>query len=193
MEHLIASAVEKYFAWLGEHPDAVVAAVGLLFGVPIYVLTRNAELYSNFDTLYQSVLEAALSQGAFRNPRKTLNYQTAFENEDEKAAYEAYAFMVFNVCETIADGLNFYTPKKKGLLELAEGLCCWLLPPSASRTYLRHTWHPVLVAEMQLHGTWLRNQTDGLRFKGKFLTLMKDLKLPQGSERAPRPAQSQTA
>ena len=160
--------------WISKNPSSIVALIGLAWGIPIYVLTRNATLYSTFDTLYQAVLQIAITNGKFRNPDKTSKYKEAFR-DDDLAAYDSYAYMVFNVCETIADGLNFYTPGKKGLLEYTEACCRWFFPPSANRVYLRRTWLPVLKAEMAMHKSWLNGQRGGICFKREVLDLMNRL------------------
>ena len=146
----------------------VVAVIGLVFGFPAWVLTRNAALYAGFDTLYQQVLSIALANGDLRDPDKSAGYSTMPPRE--KAAYEAYAFLVFNACETIADGLDFYGNRK--IMTKLERVVLFFLPVMADREFLKKTWRPVLLAEKQLHGAWLRAQQPGLRFKKEFLEFM---------------------
>jgi hypothetical protein len=156
--------------WLSRNPAAALAVLGLIFGFPSWVLARNATLYASFDALYQQVLQLAVTYGHLRDPAKTQNYSTL--PAGEKAAYEAYAYMVFNVCETIADGLDFYGRRKNPLMDGMERLVLFLLPIMADRKFLQATWRPTLIAEKQLHRTWLGDQTAGVRFKKEFLAFM---------------------
>ena len=164
----------EILTWAKQNPTVVLGLIALLVGLPAWVLTRNAALYANFDTLYQQVLEKGVENPAFRNPAKTKQY-TNFE-PDEKARYETYAYMVFNACETIADGLGFYRSRRRRLLEFLETVVCPFLPIIADRKWLRKTWLPVLMAEKKLHGAWLEKQEAGIRFKKEFLDLMQELK-----------------
>ena len=65
-----------------------------------WVLTRNAAIYANFDTLYKEILNIGLTYPCFRDPDKTAKYREHF-NVDERIRYETYAYMVFNCCETV--------------------------------------------------------------------------------------------
>ena len=156
------------------NPAAVVAAIGLVWGIPAYVLTRNLGIYSSLDSMYQSLLATALEHGALRNPERTASYRTSFAG-DQLAIYETYAYMVFNLCETVADNLDFYRKRGWSLLDFMEFTFSWCFPAIGRARWLRKTWHPVLVAEKQLHGAWLANQEPGIRFKQRFLDLMKSI------------------
>ena len=154
----------------------IASAAGLisaLAAVAAWVLSRKAALYANFDELYQNVLDTAIDKPALRDPATTRNYEKLEPND--RSMYESYAYMVFNVCETIADSLDFYRRRKRSLVEFVENLFCLVLPTIADRKWLRKTWLPVLVAEKELHATWLGNQECGKRFKQEFLTLMANI------------------
>ena len=144
--------------------------IAVLAAVAAWVLSRKASQYADFDSLYQGVLEKGIEKPSLRNPaaaREFANLPT-----EERVAYETYAYVVFNVCETIADGLGFYASRRRSVLDLVESVLCRFLPTIADRHWLRKTWHPVLVAEKQLHGSWLVSQKGGTRFKQEFLDLM---------------------
>lgn len=155
-----------------KNPTAVVAAIGLVWGIPAYVLTRNLGIYANLDSMYQALLAAGLEKGWLRDPERTASYETSFAG-DELAIYETYAYMVFNLCETVADSLDLYQKRGPSLLECMEFTFGWCFPTIGRARWLRKTWHPVLLAEKQLHGAWLANQQPGIRFKQRFLDLMK--------------------
>jgi hypothetical protein len=147
--------------------------IAVLAAVAAWVLSRKAALYASFDALYQGVLDKGIEKPFLRDPAVT----GAFANlpPEQRTAYETYAYMVFNVCETVADGLSFYEGRRGSILDLVESASCCCLPTVADRKWLRKTWHPILVAEKQLHGAWLQNQKGGTRFKQEFLDLMGDI------------------
>lgn len=133
-----------------------------------WVLTRNAAIYANFDTLYKEILNIGLSYPSFRDPDKTAKYREHF-NGEERIRYETYAYMVFNFCETVADSLDFYSGRPNRILDRVESHFCRFLPFIADREWLKKTWTPVLVYEKSLHGRWLADQKGGVRFKEEFL------------------------
>jgi hypothetical protein len=148
----------------------------LLGAVAIYtwVLTRNATIYANFDAMYQKILDIGLERPELRDPTKTAKYREYFK-EDDIIRYETYAYMVFNICETIADSLDLYPECSNQLLARLEYCFCRFLPSTADRRWLKETWEPVLVFERDLHSGWLADQTGGVRFKQKFLDLLRNL------------------
>lgn len=149
----------------------VVPVIAFLWALMTYVLTRNAAVYANFDELYAKILEIALEYPEFRTPGVTANYLGL--SGSQRAAYETYAYLVFNVCETIADGLDLYMPPRKQVLSLVDWIFGPVVPLIADRKLLRKTWKPVLVAEKRLHRAWLSAQEGGVRFKREFLELMR--------------------
>ena len=140
-----------------------------------WVLTRNAAIYATFDTLYQKILDIGLDHPELRDPVKTVDYKRHFEGSN-LIRYETYAYMVLNVCETIADSLDLYPERSNRILNLVESCFCRFLPSIADREQLKRTWQPVLVFERDLHGNWLVDQRGGVRFKQEFLTLLPKLK-----------------
>ena len=139
-----------------------------------WVLTRNAAIYANFDTLYKEILNIGLTYPCFRDPEKTAKYREHF-NGDERIRYETYAYMVFNVCETVADSLDLYPGRSDRILDQVESCFCRFLPFIADREWLKKTWTPVLVYEKRLHGRWLADQRGGVRFKEEFLNWIQTL------------------
>ena len=98
-------------------PDITIGAwlvsVGTaLFTLYTWLLTRNASFYSTFDALYQDMLKLGLDHPFWRDPAKTLTYDESFFGND-RVQYETYAFMMLNVCETIADSLDLYPTSHK--------------------------------------------------------------------------------
>ncbi len=149
--------------------------IAVLAAVAAWVLSRKAALYANFDALYQGLLERAIEKPFLRNPGKARDYTNL--PDDERGPYEAYAYMVFNVCETISDGLSFCENRRASMTDCVESVFCRFLPTIADRKWLRETWLPVVIAEKQLHGAWLKDQKGGTRFKQEFLELMGRIEL----------------
>lgn len=145
----------------------------LLAAVAIFtwVLTRNAAIYANFDTMYQKMLDIGLEHPELRNPEKTANYKQHFK-DDALVRYETYAYMVFNICETIADSLDLYPGRSNRVLDKLECRFCRFLPFVADRQWLKKTWQPVLGFENNLHRDWLKDQKGGQGFKQEFLDLL---------------------
>jgi hypothetical protein len=169
--------------------SASVVSVGtVLITLYTWLLTRNASIYSAFDALYQDILKLGLEHPSYRNPAKTLTYNHSFVGDD-LVRYETYAFMVLNVCETIADSLDLYdTSSQRGRAAIArwalrpyaliEWVICRFLPPIADRRRLKRTWEPVLREEARLHGSWIEGREAGVKFKADFLKLMRDMRGP---------------
>jgi len=118
-----------------------IAAVSILISVYTFYKSKDSESYSSFDGLYQDLLMVAVDKPRFVNTRYTENYETAFDDEDTRHSYEIYAYMAFNICETIIDMHN------KTLME---------------------TWLPVIQNEYSLHKNWLKKPQNARKFKQKF-------------------------
>jgi hypothetical protein len=158
-------------------PDITIGAwlvsVGTaLFTLYTWLLTRNASFYSTFDALYQDMLKLGLEHPLWRDPAKTLTYDQSFIGND-RVQYETYAFMMLNVCETIADSLDLYDTSNRRLYTLIERGFCRFLPSIADLRDLKRTWEPVLREEAHLHGSWINGRKANVQFKEDFLNLMK--------------------
>ncbi len=97
--------------------------------------------YSDLDSLYLRVLELGVANPGLIDPAKTADYQKTFAGNDLNR-YDAYAFISWNVCETIFDTCR-------------------------GDKVLWETWCPVIRAEHTLHGDWLRNNHS--KFKPGFV------------------------
>lgn len=120
------------------------AVSGIAFLVSIYAArqSRSDGLYQDLDALYLEVLKLGMSHPRFMNPAYTLNYKTAFQ-DDELYRYQTYAYMVWNVCESVVDRRD-----DKKLFE---------------------TWKPVVHCEFRRHHAWLNDPDNHHRFKDAFL------------------------
>jgi hypothetical protein len=121
------------------------SSVAFIFSLFAFFKTRRVTLYQDLDRLYLEVLKLAIEHPRFVNPNFTLNYQRSFKGE-ELLKYEAYAFIVWNVCETIAD-------RRK------------------DKTLFR-SWEPVLKAESERHRAWFDSGENRSKFKMEFRELI---------------------
>jgi len=105
---------------------AILAGIALVLG--IWSLKRNMDIqaYKEMDSNYMEILKVGLERPNLRNPEKTTNYKTL--TGEDRLRYETYAYLVWNLCETIYD-----------------------------RKMLDKTWMPVIVEEKRLHLSWLKD------------------------------------
>ena len=101
--------------------------------------------YSDLDSLYLKVLKLGVTHPNLIDPAKTAAYEQKFTGDD-LYRYNAYAYIAWNVCETIYD-----TCKHDRKL--------W------------KTWEPAIRAENLLHRRWLLNNQ--AKFKQSFLDYVK--------------------
>jgi hypothetical protein len=120
----------------------------LAFFFSIYTFKKSWELntYNDLDTLYNHTLEIPLlsHHPEFRDPDKTHRYKEAFSDRN-LLAYETYAYIVWNVCETV------YDTRRED-----------------------KTWYPIVDAERKLHSSWLFSQENSDKFKPEFIHFMKN-------------------
>jgi hypothetical protein len=123
----------------------VLSSVAIIVSLFAFFKTRRVTLYQDLDRLYIEVLKLAIEHPRFVNPKFTLDYQRSFKGE-ELLQYEAYAFIVWNVCETIADHRKDKT--------------------------LFRSWEPVLKAENERHRAWFDTGENRSKFKMEFRDLI---------------------
>jgi len=104
-----------------------------------YKLKRERS-YADIDCLYLELLKLGIQYPKFVDAKNTSNYKNAFKGE-ELPRYEIYAYISWNICETI------YDRKDEILFE---------------------TWKPVIVAENKLHRRWFDNPENHYKFKDRF-------------------------
>lgn len=117
-----------------------VAATALFYTRRNNSCTHNHSSYSDLDKLYMDILKMGMENPKFRNPEYTCNYKWRFETEEERQRYECYAYMVWNICETVHD---------KGENDPNIAL----------------TWNPIVVAENKLHRVWFDSPENWHKFK----------------------------
>ena len=115
---------------------AIIAYSALRYSVTTFTKTLNVSNYTELDRVYFDLLQMAVE-----NPR--LIDPDAARSGDHERAYDTYAFMVWNVMESIYDRCH-------GDDELCE------------------TWYPVIDTEFQRHHKWFNDPRNHPKFKEPF-------------------------
>ena len=102
---------------------------------------KAIKAYDNLDELYLSVLKIGMESPRFVDPGLTRSYKKSFSDE-ERLQYEQYAFIAWNICETIYD-----RKKDKNVLE---------------------SWRPGILAQDELHRGWFDASENHGKFKEAF-------------------------
>ncbi|MGC9307456.1 MAG: hypothetical protein ACP5FL_01615, partial [Thermoplasmatota archaeon] len=114
----------------------------LIFSLYAYIKTRSSVSYADLDYLYLELLKLGTQFPKLTNPNFTTDYKNKFDNEDELSRYNTFAFISWNICETIYDR------------------CC------DKQTW--ETWRPVIEAENRLHRKWFDEEENFHKFKKSF-------------------------
>lgn len=116
---------------------------GIALGVSIYTYSKNKaiEAYDNLDGLYLEVLRLGMENPSFVDAKLTRDYQNKFSG-DERLKYEQYAFIAWNICETIYD--------RKGDENIIK------------------SWKPAIEVEDKLHRAWFDAPENHAKFKEEF-------------------------
>ena len=133
---------------LGQVVSSVTGGLALLVSIYTYLRSVNYQHYAELDRGYADLLAMAIERPFLRRPG-------ALATEDERMAYDAYAYMVWNFLETVCDR------------------CRWNL-------FLRRTWYPVIDAENRIHRAWFDAPENHHKFKKPFRSLILR-KLPVGT------------
>jgi hypothetical protein len=133
--------------WVAIIASSIFSLAAFSFSLYSFKKSRGVTLYQDIDRLYLEVLKMRIEHPEFADPQKTRDFTKSYQGND-RIKYEAYAFIVWNICETIADREN-------------EGR-------------LFETWEPVLRAEADLHRAWFDKKENQGKFKPKFRKFIND-------------------
>ena len=125
--------------------------IAIILSTWAFIISKRETTYSDLDNGYNEILKMGIEYPKFININFTSNYMNKYENEDDRIAYENYAFLIMNFCETIFDRAG----KDKKLLV---------------------TWLPALQKEYFLHSNWINNPENDKLFKSDFKNFIKKLK-----------------
>jgi hypothetical protein len=125
--------------------STLLSATAIFLYIVLWYKDKDHDSYDTFDTLYLDILKTAIEYPDLRNPEYIQGYKSL--PSTERIRYEAYAFIVWNFCETIYD--------------------------KSSEELLR-TWIGVLVTENRLHSEWFAAPENSHIFKDEFKTYVKN-------------------
>ncbi|MCH4890663.1 GNAT family N-acetyltransferase [Acidaminobacter sp. JC074] len=115
--------------------SVTIAIFSLGVSLYIYRLSQNDTSYLDIDNQYCDLLKLGLDTPDLRNYSMTSNFYKCSDEDEYKKKYEIYAFMCWNLVETIYDQQK----DKKGRFKLSE------------------TWIPVMFEENRLHYSWFKH------------------------------------
>lgn len=106
-------------------------------GVSVFTfqMQRKDTSYSDIDGTYASLLQIALGDPGLRDYDRTSKYYRLPVANEFRLKYETYAYMVWNMLETIFDRQ----------------------PERAGRFHIAPTWVPVIIEENRLHYAWFKH------------------------------------
>jgi hypothetical protein len=116
----------------------ILAGIAIVLSIWVFKRTLDFQAYREMDSNYMEILKIGLERPFLRDPEKTAKYTDL--TGDDKLRYEAYAYLVWNLCETVYD-----------------------------RKMVDKTWRPVLIEENRLLYAWLTDSKNREKFKPKFI------------------------
>lgn len=108
-------------------------AVGL--SIYTFSIQRGDTSYADVDKMYADLLRISLQDPDLRVFDKTATFYKLSDKDPSRVKYETYAFMVWNLMETIYDRQK----DRRGRFRLSE------------------TWIPAMIEENRLHYTWFKH------------------------------------
>lgn len=138
-----------------------IAVFSLGISLYIYKLSQKDYSYLDIDNQYSDLLKLSLEEPDFRNYAKTSNFYKLDSEDEYKKKYSIYAFMCWNLVETIFDQQK----DKKGKFQLSE------------------TWIPVMFEENRLHYTWFKHNIRLFKseFQGFVIRELNDINIIEGN------------
>ncbi|ERJ11912.1 GNAT family N-acetyltransferase [Haloplasma contractile] len=115
--------------------SAVIAFMSVGISLYLYRQSRRDTSYLDIDKHYLDLLKIGLDYPDLREYTKTSLFYKLDDEDDYKKRYNIYAYMCWNLVETIYDRQK----DRKGQFKLSE------------------TWLPVMLEENRLHYTWYKH------------------------------------
>jgi len=116
---------------------AVLGVVALIYTISGFRRSLKESHYSTLDGMYLNILQMTMEKTYLKTPGGLVNDQ-------QKAEYDTYAYILWNFLESIHDHC----------LEDSD---------------LQATWHPTIQAEARIHRHWLEQEENRIKFKKSFL------------------------
>lgn len=141
--------------------SAVIAMLSVLISYYIYKASRVDTSYLDIDKQYSELLKIGIGEPDLRDYEITSTYYKLAQDDDFKKKYNIYAYMCWNLVETIFDRQR----NKNGRFKLSE------------------TWIPVLFEENRLHYTWFKHNLRLFKLEfQKFVTgELNDIEITSGT------------
>jgi hypothetical protein len=114
---------------------SIFAIAALVYSMTSFRKSLMLAHYGELDRMYFDLLNIAMANPEFTDPESL--------KPGKEAAYESYAFMVWNFIETIYDRCG-------------------------ANQHLRLTWCPIIEYEASLHKDWFAHPDNQKKFKEKF-------------------------
>ena len=140
--------------------SSLLAGMALLVSIYTYLRSVKFRHYAELDKGYFDLLAMAVDKPFLRTPG-------ALESEEQRLAYDSYAYMVWNFLETVRDRCM-------------------------SNVELRETWFPVIDAENRVHRAWFDAPENRHKFKESFLGYIRS-QYPAEVESPPSVAETPSA
>lgn len=128
---------------------AILGGTALSLSIWVFKRSLDFQAYREMDSNYMEILKIGLEHPYLRNPEKTSKYTEL--TGDDKLRYETYAYLVWNLCETVYD-----------------------------RKMVDKTWHPVIIEEKALHLTWLKDTTNKFKREFKDYIMQEEIPYRHG-------------
>jgi hypothetical protein len=115
---------------LTEIAGPILASLAVILSILVFKKTLDYQAYREMDSNYMEVLKLGMENPFLRDKKWIQNpfNRGPLSNRDQVLKYDQYAYMVWNICETIFD-----------------------------RKKVDRTWTPVIRTEKELHKEWLQN------------------------------------
>lgn len=133
----------------------VAFTISVIFSIITFSMSRKIDLYKDIDGMYLELLKISIEHPKFVDAELTKNYKKNFQGKD-LLAYEQYAYISWNIMETILD-----RRQEGAFLGIGGRLF-------KRETELYRTWKPVIKTENNLHRQWLNDKENQHKFKPDF-------------------------
>lgn len=121
---------------------AIIAFSALRYSVTTFTKSLNLSNYTELDRMYFDLLKTGIEKPHLIDPEVE-------RSKAEQREYEAYAFMVWNVLESVYDRCH------------RDAVLC-------------ETWYPVIDTEEHRHGKWFYESRNQPKFKNSFRHFIDD-------------------
>lgn len=147
-------------ALLSVIPPTALSAIALAVSIYTFFTQRREGSYADVDKEYFNILQLAITYPSLRDRKRTSTYDLLPADDSYRIQYESYAFICWNVVETIFD-------------RQADPNSPFGISP---------TWLPVVIEENRLHYRWFSRNLNlfKARFQEFVMTRINELEIVPG-------------